>query len=172
MMSQTYTVREVAQIIADHDDEATIDRLSRQIRHWTTENIVPTIGRKHGGTGVHRRYDDYGVRRAAVTAEFVKYGITISSLEDFGMYLDAIEPMEDWQTAVVGNESIFLTHSIASDFDGMSLHNQIGSKKKRNPLQIIEAMDNKDFGDGSIDVSANASVVVINLTKLFRRLKL
>ena len=171
MIRSTYTLREVAGIVAGCDDTDTITRLSRQIRHWTAEEIVPTIGKKHSGTGVHRRYDTNGVRRTAITAELVRYGITISGLDPFGEYLDGIQGSPDWDKAIKGTEIVYLGHSISDERFGVNV-TSIGTIEDRNPFALMQARKNEDYGIGALDVESFASTLVINLTKLFARLRL
>jgi len=171
MSSEEYTLRQVAEIITGTTDPAVISRVSRQVRHWTAEDIVPTLGGKHGGSGVHRRYDANAVRRAAITLELVRYGITITSLEPFDEYLDDIADHPKWEKAVSGGENVFLSYSIECVEDGNTPIG-LGTRDEADPLRLVEAQTEEDYGRGLIEVKNYASTLVINLTKLFARLDL
>ena len=171
MVGQTYTLREVAALVSKSSDPNVIERLARQIRHWTAEDLIETIGEKHGGTGVHRRYDAKGVRRAAIIEELVRYGITIAALDTFGEYLEINEGKEDWESAIVGEKIVFLSYAKSTEEGGLSIM-QVGTRNFYDPLSLLEAVKNEDYGAGVLDVQEFASILVINLTKIFSRLDL
>ena len=124
---------------------------------------------------MHRRYDANAVRRAALTAELVRYGITITGLDPFGEYLDGIVEHPKWHKAVSGEAEIFLAHSIESIENGrvsIRLVDKAEDGPMSSPLNIIEATRKEEYGVGVLDVSNYTSALVINLTKLFVKLKL
>ena len=169
MTDDSYTLKQVARIVARTDDEDHLAKVARQIRHWTSLDIIPTIGKKHSGTGVHRRYSANAVRRAALTSELARYGLDVSDMDPLGEYFDGMEGGADWQTAIDGTAIVYLWYSLAGVPDGMII-GQYGSQDRINPLQLTNARRNEEYGAGLIPVEGYASALVINVTKVFQRL--
>lgn len=173
MSQQTYTVREMAALISPSQDRKAVEQLTRQLRYWTTEEIItPEGGNRHTGSGKHRQYDIHQVRKAAITAELVRHGISLVRLGPFGEYLDFMQEDPNWQEAIKGKLDVFITHAEELADDPANL-GDIGPKSKLDPLEPIIRRDiiGKDTL-GAMDYMNYPTIIVINITKLFIRLDL
>lgn len=90
MKAPTYTLKEIAPILARIGPKADVVRINRQVRHWTIHGLLNPIER-HTGRGRDRRYAFHEVRKAAIYLELARVGMTVGLLEGVGEWLDMLE---------------------------------------------------------------------------------
>ncbi len=171
--SRTYTVKDVASLIRQ-PYETDVERLIRQVRHWTTCDLLTTIGAKKPGTGRSRLYDAHQVRKAAVLAELAQYTIDVGKLETFGEWADMLPQHNGWKAAVEGKRDAYL--QMAFNADGShSWSINVGQPnlfdlKTHNPPRrgTVQRLDGTTFDMPRPDFS---TAVVLNITKIFRRVR-
>ncbi len=161
-MSKTlYTLKEVVGFLRRSKDSGEEAKIMRQVRHWTASDLIPTVSKKHTGTGVSREYSAREVRLAAILLELSHYRVPVTVLDDFdemvGKYSD---DDDDWQDAIAGKRPVFLQFAFNAHMNVWQLH---GEHFKKNFLSST-------FGgkeSRALDVN---SAIVINLTKVFQGL--
>ena len=171
MNNETYTLKEMAELLASafpNEDEL---KCARKIRHWTSMDLLTTHGKKHTGTGVSREYIFDEIYKAAILMELSRWKVPMPVLVDnFETMVDEYENSEDWDTATQALDNVFLALSWDDDLVNWQL-------SVREPkLGILETLDNPqdekylrtDFGGGFIVETPN-SIVVLNITRLFMR---
>lgn len=161
MSETTYTLKQMVSILAPAGDLDAAPRLARQLRHWTALDILAPIGGKRTGTGVSRRYSMDEVRKAAILVELSNYRVPSPVLED--LFADASERWPDyaeWENAIDGRKSVYLYISYNDDM----VTYQINSKKS----WMLEPKRTRSKSDPKFN---SASAIVVNLTKVFARLR-
>lgn len=172
MSEATYTVRQLAEIISGSPDEKVIEKAVRQIRYWTTENIIKPIGKKHSGSGVHRLYTENEMYKAALVLEMVRHGISATKimhleelLESFGE--DEIEAINDGSQKRAAYFIYAQAYSEEEDY--------FCSINYNNPLFMFEKegmeMGLNGSGKSTISYENYTTCIVINISRLFKRLK-
>lgn len=156
----TYTLKELATLLSPTRDADAIARLSRQLRHWTNQDLLETVGAKHTGTGTSRRYDPEQARRAAILMELNRYHVPVSVLsESFATLTKTYQGKPAWQQAARGEGAVYLSFAYSEDFITCQLY----SGQSRHPL-----LEPPKDAPGKGIVSA----ITINLSRLFARLEL
>ena len=177
MKTTTYTVREVATIISGSEDLKVVERVVRQVRYWTTEGLINPEGGRHTGSGRHRVYNPNEVRKAAITAELARHGVSISMLCSVEGYYKGIDEGVRWDRAVNGEEDVFYIFANEFGDDGGSQSYLVSSKSKVDPLDVLKSREvfMMEIGSETIpstDYNNYPTCIIINLTKLFARLDL
>jgi hypothetical protein len=72
--------------------------VSRRIRHWTNERLIPTEGDTHSGKGRHRHYGLKGLLVAATLWELSRYNLPVGVLEEIVPLIT--ETAEEWEFEV------------------------------------------------------------------------
>lgn len=162
MKNTTYTVREVAAIISGSNDPKVIDRVVRQVRYWTNDGFLNPVGGKHTGSGRHREYNAHEVKKAAVIAELVRHGVSVSKLCPFEEYLDGL--ITDF--IFDDKENYYLVH--AEEFGETGGNMSVVGSDDRSPLRIVDRWDEASM----IDFMNYPTCIIINLAKLFSKLDL
>lgn len=156
-----YTVREVAAIIAYEKSPEAIERTMRQVRHWTNNDLLSPLGPKDTGTGINRLYDAHGVRKAAIIQELTRYGVNVFMLDTVDEWLNRVSGMEGWQMAIAGTDDYYL---------------QIAWGFGEDPSSFwIPGLDKGLIVRSDMLAKTGletASMLLVNLTALFRRLAL
>ncbi len=173
--SHTYTVKDVASLIGQ-TPERDVEQLIRQVRHWTACDLLTTIGDKEPGTGRSRLYDAHQVRKAAVLAELAQYTIDVGKLETFGEWADMLAKHEGWKTAIEGKHDVYLQMAFNPD-GGLSWSINVGEPnlfalKTNSPLKRSIPVRLLDGGKLDMPPQDFSTAVVLNITKIFRRLRL
>jgi len=88
MKEETYTLREISCRLSKKLREDELRFIDRQIKHWTSNDLLRPVGDKHTGTGRSRSYKMNEVIAAAYLHEFSKYGVTIGHLKEFRRCFD------------------------------------------------------------------------------------
>jgi len=149
------TLKELSERIATGRDDAAL--VSRRIRHWTNEQLIPTEGDIFSGRGRHRYYNMSGLLIAAVLWELSRYDVPVG-------VLDKVKPkLDDIMTFVLDN----LGSKITSDtFD------------KKHWMWLAISFDDES---GKFDCTyfnreevltqktEAASVIIINMEKIAQR---
>ncbi len=156
------TVSEIAERVAPAGDKAAVERITRQLRHWTLNHVLEPIGGLHTGPGRHRRYSSESVYIAALIAELANMGFPIrllwavASTVKFGFKRGPDSPGL-WRQAIEGKEQILLHFSPRFREE----------EKLETPmeLRLIDAKEGADLA-GEYD-----SCVIVNLTRLFAPLR-
>ena len=161
MKEKLYTVKDVAAIIAHDPDPASVNKIIRQVRHWTNNDLLFTLGGKDTGTGVSRVYDADGVRLAAILLDLTRYGITVDMLEGIDEWISDRAESDEWAAAVEGREDYFLQFAWepGEDKGGTWFPGLDGGLLCRK-----EFLKKSGFNI--------ASVIVVNVTAIFQRLVL
>lgn len=167
MNRSTYTVRDIAEIISGSKEPDVIARVSRQIRYWTTEDILKPLGGKRTGSGRHRKYDANEVRKAALMDELARYGISAVRFDPFGEFLDDFMDSSQWEDAVLGKDDVFFIHAEECGIGGGNM----GRIERRDLSFLIKLLTSREK-QKIHDYNNFPSALVINLTKLFAKLQL
>lgn len=129
--------------------------LKRQIRLWTDAGALPLVGEQSVGTGRTRLYDDDAPRLAAVGIELARHSYSASDIQYALAWLRWVinrpgyDPADDWYMIVMPGQG-----GGDLEFAGMP------------PEQLGDHIKSRDFA------AAGTSVLVINLPKLWERLRL
>jgi hypothetical protein len=171
MNNNTYTLKEMAEILASAFPNDDALKCARKIRHWTSMDLLSTHGKKYTGTGVSREYIFDEIYKAAILMELSRWKVPMPVLADnFETMVDEYENSEDWDTAIEALDNVFLALSWSDDLVNWQL--SVSEPK----LGILETLDNPqderylrtDFG-GGLFVETPNSIVVLNITRLFMR---
>ncbi len=163
MSDNPYTLKQMVSILAPAGDSKAAPRLARQLRHWTALDLLAPIGGKQTGTGVSRRYGLDEVRKAAILVELSNYRVPSPVLED--SFADASEKwprLVQWREAVEGRKAILLYIS----YDDDQVTYQFAPAK--SAMLLLGPKRGLPKHDPTFDA---ASAIVVNLTKLFSRLR-
>ncbi|MCB9973321.1 MAG: hypothetical protein H6854_02025 [Rhodospirillales bacterium] len=163
---KTYTNKQVAAIIARGNDPQEIERLARQVRYWTTEDILSPIGGKHSGTGRHREYGIQEVYKAALTYELMRHGVSVITLLPWAEYIGSQINIYNWEHLISEQKNMLLMYSKDCSDHNRNLFTIVDHQQ--NPLSYLQAW--QDEGN-LVDPMDYPTVIIINLTKLFARLE-
>ena len=175
-MNKEFTVSEIARRVAPASDEAAVARVTRQLRHWTLNQIIEPVAGLHTGAGRHRRYSGGAAYLAAVMVELSRLGLSVGALSGIAIALKLLvinppkvgfgrKPLpksknpERWQRAIEGRGQIFL--SCSGHFGG----DQENERLKGN-VALFDAEE-----DLEPIVPEYTSAIIINITKLFASLR-
>ena len=171
-MTDTYTLKEVARMIARKGDQDEVRRVMRQIRHWTVcEALVPE-GAVHTGTGVSRRYAADEVRIAALLLVLSKYGMTMT---EFELMRDALENVvegwhkdksgEDLFWEITWNEELFRGKVSVGAPELLTYQAKYrpGKRRKKKPGDMPDWLWEHDPDN-------IAHAIAINATRIFERI--
>lgn len=76
------TIKDIAKRIAFESSDSVIERTIRQLRHWTQNDLLRTIGEKNTGKGIPRLYEDEPTLLiSAILQELTLYGASIETLK-------------------------------------------------------------------------------------------
>lgn len=160
MNQPTYTLKEVAVLLSAEGDLESVEKLSRQIRHWTSLDLLSPIGKKHTGTGVSRRYDLHEVHKAAILTELSRYRVPITVLDDgLVTFIEEYATSRDWAEAIKGDRPVYLMFGFSDDAVVM----QLFTESSKHPMLATKSPD-------AFQGSAIVSAITINLSALFKRL--
>lgn len=158
MTQPIYTLKEIATLLSPSDDAETVEKLARQIRHWTNLDLLCPIGKKHTGTGISRRYDLDELRKAAILVELAHYRVPVTVLDDG--FVDMIENYQrraEWNAAVTGEKLVYLIFAFNDD----EIEFQLFAEPNPHPM-LASSSDSR-----SVEW---ISAITINLTRLFKKL--
>lgn len=159
MTTTSYTLKEIANLLSLSGETEEVDRLARQIRHWTSLDLLVPIGKKHTGTGVSRRYDVSELRKAAILAELAHYRVPVTVLDDcFGTMIEEYTARQEWQDAITGRRPVFLVLAFNDDM----IQTQLFAEPASHPMLSTST------GEKAVEW---VSAITINLTRLFKRLE-
>jgi hypothetical protein len=153
MALSTLTVRDLANRIhrRDEDPSAVIER----IRHWTREGLLIPRGEKNPGTGRHRKYPETALEFALILNELADLGIHVGAARKF-IFPNATTMRAGLQKAFdaarSGSEIVYL------------IFPRFEHDRPQPPYTLR--------GDHELGRLATEATVVLNLTKLFKRLRL
>ncbi|MEQ8442530.1 MAG: hypothetical protein RIM33_17160 [Alphaproteobacteria bacterium] len=161
MSEHLYTVKDIAAAISMTGELDEVQRLMRQIRHWTNNDILIPLGGKRTGTGVSRVYKDVEVYKAAIVSELVRYGITVEMIAQIAEWFEMLEGTSQWQNAIAGNEDFFLQFAFHSPLE-TSMFKPLfkGEKLVINLLQSENPLT--DY----------ASAIIVNVAVIAKRVRL
>ncbi len=154
------TVSELAERVAPAGDKAAVERITRQLRHWTLNNVLEPVGGLHTGPGRHRRYSSDSVYMAALIVELSDMGFPIGLLWAVvsGVKVDFTNPRRDgprlWRRAIEGKGQVLL-HFSPQFRDSEHLDTPM-------KLRLVDPKGGFDFSKHEHD-----SHVIVNLTQLF-----
>ena len=166
MAERTYTLKEAVWALwwtGDRDDPP---RLARQVRHWTNLGLLSPVGKRHTGTGIRRQYSANEVRKAAILVELENYRVPMPILErGFATFSEEWIQSPDWSRAVTRAAPVFLhvTHARLVGGQGIA-----GFELTSNAVPVMLAPP-KGMRD---EPALPASAIVVNVTRVFARMKL
>lgn len=161
MSAASYTLKDIALLLSPAGDAETVEKLARQIRHWTSLDLLQPLGKKHTGTGVSRRYDHYELLKAAILSELSRYRVPVTVLDDsFVTMIDEYATSSDWAAAIKGDVPVFLMFG----FCDSAVRTQLFTEASKHPM-LAPRSPNAPPGGEII------SAITINLSALFKRLK-
>ena len=171
MNVRTYTLKEAVFALNRSGTVEEASRLTRHLRHWTSMDLLKTEGKKHTGTGRSREYSADTIRRAAVLVELARWRVPMTVLADaFATFTDDSEA--EWEKAVADDVDgpVYLTMTwsdegsewwVQRDFPLAHLiEENIGEEETREPEPVRDGQQ------------VHASIIVINLSRLLRWVKL
>ncbi|EKE72419.1 hypothetical protein P24_13468 [Oceanibaculum indicum P24] len=151
-------------------DPTELQKIMRQIRHWTLSDLLHTQGRKHTGTGVSRRYRHFELQKAAILRELSHYGLQIGQFEALDKWLESIGGSARWKAAEEGTRMVFIQLSWGDQMVGFNITVDA-------PMVASIGLDGSymhEYDDGTVKehkgVGVFYSSVVVNLTRLLHRL--
>ncbi len=171
-MSYTYTLKEVARMIARKGDEDDVRRVMRQIRHWTVCGALEPEGEVHTGTGVSRRYEADEVRIAALLLVLSKYGMTMTEFEHLREMLENV--VESWHSDKVKEDLFWEVTWNEEEFRGKvsvgspemliyQAKHRPGKRRKNKPADMPDWLWEHDPDN-------IAHAIAINATRVFERI--
>lgn len=160
MALRTYTLHEMADTISRSGKASDINRLMRQIQHWTTSDLLHPQEGKYSGTGRHRRYDVDEVRRAAIFYELGRYRVPVPTLETFAIVMHQQTELNQvlWDRAINGDGTIYLFFGWDDDVIDFQIVDDLAgasSAKSRRKNSLM---------------SIKTSAIVMDLTQIFRQI--
>ncbi len=153
------TVSELAERVAPAGDKAAVERVTRQLRHWTLNQVLEPVGGLHTGPGRHRRYRADSVYMAALIVELSDMGFAIGLLSTVvkGVKFSFTDPRRGglrlWRRAIEGKGQVLLHFSPRFRDGAMK-------------LRLVDPKGGFDFSKHEHD-----GHVIINLTQLFAPLR-
>jgi hypothetical protein len=163
MAQGEYTLKELVSIVMPPSDSDAVARVARQVRHWTALDLLKPLTSKHTGTGVSRRYSADEVRKAALLVELSHYRIPAPVLEDgFETFAPDWPKGEAWRAAVAGNTAVFFYMAYNEHLTTFRL------VPADAVITVLQPVPNPRREPAFDMVSA----IVVNLTRLFGRLRL
>lgn len=167
MNHELYTLKEMAKILSSSFEGGDAEKCARKIRHWTLMDLLTPHGSKHTGTGVSRKYSLEEIRKAAILIELSRWKVPMTLLDDiFDTMIDEYADFDEWAIAIEAQANVFLSMSWTEDF--VTWH--IGIHEPC--LGTVAEPDDPNELDDSGLFPRPASAIVINLTRIFQRLKL
>ena len=158
LQPRTYTLKEVVTILHRSGEEDEAISITRHIRHWTSLDLLVSVGDKHGGTGRSREYLVEEIYRAAVLLELAKWRVPTTVLADTFREF-TVKFKKDWKLAVQGTESIYVTMTWS---EGLTVWNiAVGEPE-------LFMLDDPTPKSG---LGGPASAIVINLTRCLHGLR-
>jgi DNA-binding transcriptional MerR regulator len=137
-----------------------VERITRQLRHWTLNHVLEPVGGLHTGPGRHRRYSAESVYMAALIVELSDMGFPIGLLSTVvkGVKFSFTDPRRDglrlWRRAIEGKGQVLLHFSPRFRED-----EHLDTPMK---LRLVDPKGRFDFSKHEHD-----SHVIVNLTQLF-----
>lgn len=174
MSSRIYTLKEVAALLCATGDQADMERVARQIRHWTLADLLTPAGKKYTGTGVSRRYSELEVRKAAILREVSRYGLTVTQLDGFGDWIEGVSSMAKWRDAIDGKRPVYLELMWSEDGDSLWMIGADAPRVFQSGPKFVRTSTATLTGGKQIEMPEPefTSAIVINLSKIMERLKL
>jgi DNA-binding transcriptional MerR regulator len=153
-MAPVYSVTEVADRIArKHFPGDDVDTVIRQLRHWTEQGALMSLGEPNSGRGRHRQYSEQALYVAIVLLELTRFGIPIAGLKAASKSLHDIRV---WSVPTTAQE-IHLRLS----------YELVGDRRARARAELVTRDQAAQlFGKSEFPLST----IEINLTGLFGRL--
>ncbi|GEM_PF-2138406 len=175
MSDRTYTLKEVVAAIRwlyGRDEAA---RFARQLRYWTNLGLISPIGKKHTGTGVSRRYSADEVRKAAILAELENYHVPKPVLvEGFAVHARSWVKSPAWRQAVSGSQQVLLYMMYGKPAAiGLGYKFVLGETPLIHLISPKEERASPELRPSRELLSVMpASAIVVNVTRVFARMKL
>jgi len=175
MNEQTFSLGEIAPILARSNPESDVSRIQRQVRHWTIHNLLQPA-KKHTGRGRDRRYTAHQIRKAAVYMELARFGMTVGLLEGVSEWLDMLEEENSalWNAAKERALRVFMRSTWTAEESyqgGLLVHDddfeeaKKWGKRYRNTIFPVAS----SFTDRMQKaLEGSYSHVYVNLTALFK----
>jgi DNA-binding transcriptional MerR regulator len=102
MESTIYTLKEVSRRISASLRDKDLRFVDRQIKHWTSNDLLKTAGEKHTGTGRSRLYTKEEIIVAAYLHRLTSHGVTIGNLKRFRKNYDSWMKSPQYRDTLLG----------------------------------------------------------------------
>lgn len=158
------TLKDIAQAVAFDKSEHGISRTMRQIRHWTTNDILRPYGGKETGTGIARIYVEAPtIDIAAILLEMSRYGVTVDILKPISKVL--------YEAAEGEHGPIFFGAETDEwmEFIQISWDEDFKTGKLIDPRIHFFSIGDDAEPDSELTTDPQSSIV-INLNKVFSRI--
>ncbi len=170
-MTRTYTLKEVATILSATKTREEIERIARQIRHWTLSGVLEPEGEKHTGTGRSRRYSADEIRFAAWLMELARYGVTVSIMLCVRYAFDDEAKEGYWASVATADPPVFFEMAWDQDTIVTNVGTDPAALITRKTRHVGAAGADGE-AHGVLDPANITSSITVNLTKVFARLDL
>lgn len=163
-MTDSLTVKQMAQILSGSRDSEQYRRVYRQIRYWTEKDALPPDSDIEPGTGTSLEYSQDKVYHAALLQELGNIGVNQMALARLADYLEDSYENGYWELAKSGNSDIYLT----------GLFNRYGEVKwELSEGMPLTAYLEKNTSNKKLNEPGNpfvySSAIAVNLTTVFGR---
>ncbi len=172
MTNATYSHGELVPRLSASQRDADMKFVSRQIKHWTSNDLLRPVGDKHTGMGRSRQYPEQEIIVAAYLHELSKYGVTIGNLKAFRKFFDTAMKTPDSANALMGKTD---KHGYGGYiiYYGLSDQPNKGSGYQIVPIGRISGDDVFTLHDSKANKDFNfKSGLVINCADVVARLNL
>ena len=156
-MNDTLTVKQLATRAAPGASPDEIQKIIRQLRHWTASHVLLPSTDIHTGAGRHRKYATGAVYNAAVLLELATLNLPVGVLSLAASILPSAIPWkkstplgkdasQKWGEAISGERRVFFRFSTTKE------------KIQIRNFALVYAED---------EILTENSAIVVDLTKLF-----
>ena len=166
-MSDLYSVKEMARILADSDESEEYRRVYRQIRYWTEKDNLPPDSAANPGTGVSLEYDEDSLYHAAILQELSNIGVAQPALMVLASQLTDVYDTKAWRNAKSGKDPVYLT-GLFGPSGNVDWRVSVGASHAAEIDNYPKNPELQKRGNPYLYTSA----VVINLTNTFKRVKI
>lgn len=126
MSDPKFTIKDIAERLAQSDDPAEIAYYLGRVKNWTNLGLLQLSGGTHIGTGRAREYPQKALYAAALVSELSNYGMSVGAMKDAltifktaRVFARKETGRDPWQDAVEGRRPVYvLFHKLAKTDSG------------------------------------------------------
>jgi hypothetical protein len=147
------------------------DLYLRRLRHWSTAGVLDTLGAQHVGTGRARRYGSEQAYIAAVLLRLADWGLSIGILKAVAKVI-AIEKAKGEEISKLWEEAK-RPKPFASGCVFMGLTIAVEDEPEKERISVgIRLVHGNGISTPSFYLDREDSIIVLNLTEIFARVRL